>query len=57
MNLTNLLLGCPGTNSEEAGKSSSCAGCPNQKICASGAPKQQDPGMVQLLKWREGGGD
>ena len=27
---------CPGTESEEAGKASSCAGCPNQKICSSG---------------------
>ena len=27
---------CPGTQSEEAGKSSACNGCPNQKICSSG---------------------
>lgn len=42
---------CPGTQSDSAGKSSACAGCPNQKICASGAPKQQDPG-VKEVKWR-----
>lgn len=27
---------CPGTQSEDAGKASACAGCPNQNICASG---------------------
>lgn len=27
---------CPGTQSEDAGKSSACAGCPNQQICSSG---------------------
>ena len=27
---------CPGTQSEEAGKATSCAGCPNQQICSSG---------------------
>lgn len=29
-------LDCPGTQSEDAGKASACAGCPNQNICASG---------------------
>lgn len=33
---------CPGTASEQAGKASSCAGCPNQTICAS-TPKGPDP--------------
>lgn len=33
---------CPGPESEQAGKADSCAGCPNQKICAS-APKGPDP--------------
>ncbi|CAD6504787.1 BgTH12-00290 [Blumeria graminis f. sp. triticale] len=33
---------CPGPESETAGKADSCAGCPNQKICAS-APKGPDP--------------
>lgn len=28
---------CPGTESDNAGKSSACAGCPNQKICSSGS--------------------
>ncbi|KOB71462.1 Uncharacterized protein OBRU01_13703 [Operophtera brumata] len=26
---------CPGTQSDDAGKASACAGCPNQNICAS----------------------
>ena len=33
---------CPGPESETAGKADSCAGCPNQQICAS-APKGPDP--------------
>eukprot|EP01138_Halocafeteria_seosinensis_P011726 gb/GECG01011983.1/.p1 GENE.gb/GECG01011983.1/~~gb/GECG01011983.1/.p1 ORF type:complete len:381 (+),score=58.70 gb/GECG01011983.1/:1-1143(+) len=36
---------CPGTKSEEAGKSSACAGCPNQNLCASGAGKKTDPSV------------
>ncbi len=35
---------CPGIKSEKAGKADSCAGCPNQAICASGKPKEVDPG-------------
>lgn len=41
---------CPGTQSEQAGKASACAGCPNQQICSSG-PKGPDPG-IQLVKER-----
>ena len=37
-------LGCIGPESEQAGKASGCAGCPNQKICASGEARQPDPG-------------
>ncbi|KAL2121545.1 hypothetical protein VTJ04DRAFT_5572 [Mycothermus thermophilus] len=33
---------CPGPESAQAGTADSCAGCPNQKICAS-APKGPDP--------------
>ena len=33
---------CPGPESQSAGKADSCAGCPNQQICAS-APKGPDP--------------
>lgn len=39
---------CPGTGSENAGKASACAGCPNQQICAT-APKGPDPG-IQMVK-------
>lgn len=31
---------CPGTESDQAGKTSACAGCPNQTICASGENNQ-----------------
>ena len=37
---------CPGTESENAGKSSACQGCPNQQICASSKPKGPDPGII-----------
>ncbi|XP_008207591.1 cytosolic Fe-S cluster assembly factor NUBP1 homolog isoform X2 [Nasonia vitripennis] len=42
---------CPGTQSEDAGKVSACAGCPNQNICSSGATKLPDPGIA-LVKER-----
>jgi Mrp family chromosome partitioning ATPase len=34
---------CPGTNSEQAGKSNACYGCPNQSRCASGEAAATDP--------------
>ena len=40
---------CPGTQSEQAGKSASCAGCPNQTICAT-APKGPDPDIPEIEK-------
>uniref|UniRef100_A0A3B4DSN7 AAA+ ATPase domain-containing protein n=1 Tax=Pygocentrus nattereri TaxID=42514 RepID=A0A3B4DSN7_PYGNA len=39
---------CPGTTSEQAGKSSACQGCPNQTICASGATKAPDPAIEEI---------
>ena len=36
---------CVGPQSADAGKSSSCAGCPNQKACASGEAKAADPAL------------
>jgi len=39
---------CPGTQSEDAGKSSSCAGCPNQQICSSGVTKLPDPAIEDI---------
>lgn len=41
---------CPGTKSDQAGKSSACDGCPNQKICASGEAKQVDPDLAAIGK-------
>ena len=41
--------GCPGTHNKEAGKSSACQGCPNQKICSSAeANPGVDPGNNSL---------
>ncbi|XP_078040560.1 NUBP iron-sulfur cluster assembly factor 1 isoform X2 [Augochlora pura] len=48
---TNAPQHCPGTTSEDAGKVSTCAGCPNQTLCASGSTKQTDPGIA-LVKAR-----
>ena len=42
---TLMIIDCPGTQSDDAGKSSACAGCPNQQICAEGLPKAPDPGQ------------
>lgn len=39
---------CPGTKSETAGKVSACQGCPNQKICASGATAAPNPAIDQI---------
>jgi len=39
---------CPGVRSEAAGKASSCAGCPNQKLCASGEAKKPDPAVANV---------
>ncbi|XP_029433237.1 cytosolic Fe-S cluster assembly factor NUBP1 isoform X2 [Rhinatrema bivittatum] len=39
---------CPGTSSSEAGKGSSCQGCPNQNICASGAAAAPDPAIEEI---------
>lgn len=36
---------CPGPESEQAGKADSCAGCPNQAICASATPRGPDPDL------------
>lgn len=43
----NHLPDCPGPQSETAGKSDSCEGCPNQEVCAT-APKGPDPGILFL---------
>ncbi|KAI1007104.1 Cytosolic Fe-S cluster assembly factor [Podosphaera aphanis] len=38
---------CPGPESQAAGKADSCAGCPNQTICAA-APKGPDPDIPMI---------
>lgn len=47
---------CPGVGSDEAGKASPCAGCPNQKICSSGeakqAAQQELDTVIPLIKQR-----
>ncbi|KAF7819463.1 Cytosolic Fe-S cluster assembly factor NBP35 [Senna tora] len=40
---------CPGPQSESAGKSDACEGCPNQEICAT-APKGPDPDLVAIAE-------
>ncbi|KAL1203404.1 Cytosolic Fe-S cluster assembly factor NBP35 [Cardamine amara subsp. amara] len=40
---------CPGPQSDSAGKSDSCAGCPNQEVCAT-APKGPDPDLVTIAE-------
>jgi hypothetical protein len=40
---------CVGPSSELAGKVSSCAGCPNQSSCASGAAAAPDPSAGRCI--------
>lgn len=40
---------CPGTQSQQAGKSDACSGCPNQQICASGKANEPDPGKLNKI--------
>lgn len=42
---------CPGTQSDNAGKTSACAGCPNQNLCSTGTTKGPDP-AIELVKER-----
>lgn len=44
---------CPGTDSEMAGKSSACEGCPNQQACQT-APKGPDPDMEAIGRCHHG---
>lgn len=48
-----LFVDCPGTNSDNAGKASACAGCPNQQICSSGATRGEDPAIELIRKHLE----
>lgn len=42
--------GCVGSSSEQAGKASSCAGCPNQASCAAGAGRRVDPALAEVAE-------
>ncbi|KAI5308523.1 cytosolic Fe-S cluster assembly factor nbp35 [Ascosphaera atra] len=41
---------CPGPESATAGQGDACAGCPNQKICASNAQKGPDPDIPLITE-------
>jgi len=41
-------VGCPGTQAAEAGKTSSCEGCPNQAKCAAGKGSELDPDFASI---------
>lgn len=45
-------LACVGPENELAGKVSSCEGCPNQSVCASG-PQPVDPAIAEIDKAME----
>ncbi|XP_068824696.1 cytosolic Fe-S cluster assembly factor NUBP1 isoform X2 [Capricornis sumatraensis] len=39
---------CPGADSAQAGRGASCQGCPNQRLCASGAGAAADPAIEEI---------
>ncbi|XP_018789548.1 PREDICTED: cytosolic Fe-S cluster assembly factor NUBP1 homolog [Bactrocera latifrons] len=41
---------CPGVGTENAGKSSACAGCPNQALCSDPNTKFEDPGKALVAE-------
>ncbi|KAG2491787.1 hypothetical protein HYH03_009947 [Edaphochlamys debaryana] len=41
---------CPGTSSDQAGKSAACAGCPNQSICATAPKNVVDPDLALIAQ-------
>ena len=40
---------CVGPASQTAGKESGCEGCPNQKACADGKGREEDPD-IELIR-------
>lgn len=42
--------GCPGVKATDAGKADNCAGCPNQKACATGEATKEDPAILQVAE-------
>ena len=47
---SNAPASCPGTESSDAGKASSCVGCPNQAACATGKPPSADPDIQAIAR-------
>ena len=45
---------CPGTASDQAGKTDGCAGCPNQKACSSGEGAPVDPDAEAIAERMDG---
>jgi len=45
----NAPVACPGTDSDQAGLASACAGCPNQAVCAT-TPKGPDPDLACIAQ-------
>jgi Mrp family chromosome partitioning ATPase len=41
---------CVGPQSEKAGKASGCDGCPNQKACADGEGRKEDPELAVIVQ-------
>ncbi|XP_036329148.1 cytosolic Fe-S cluster assembly factor NUBP1 homolog [Rhagoletis pomonella] len=41
---------CPGVGTENAGKASACAGCPNQRLCSDPNTKVEDPGKALVAQ-------
>merc|ERR1719223_1690080 len=41
---------CVGPSSEQAGKASGCDGCPNQKACAAGDGRKEDPDLQAICE-------
>ena len=41
---------CVGPASETAGKASGCEGCPNQKACAEGEGRKEDPEIALIAQ-------
>ncbi|GAB0099638.1 Cytosolic Fe-S cluster assembly factor NUBP1 homolog [Sergentomyia squamirostris] len=40
---------CPGVESQDAGKASACAGCPNQNICSSGEASAAKDALLSVV--------
>jgi Mrp family chromosome partitioning ATPase len=48
--MTSIPEQCPGTESQQAGHTTACQGCPNQSLCQSGKTKEPDPAIQQIAE-------